>query len=87
MDVPESVPPPLTVQLTPAFLLSLATVALSFTASVGSTDAADAVTVTLGVVMVVVDEEPPPQPERKAVAAMNPPTIRIDFENMLTPQN
>jgi hypothetical protein len=47
---------------------------------------AEAVTETLGV-MVVVDEEPPPQPERKIATAMKPLGINELLEIMVTPQD
>jgi hypothetical protein len=43
----DNVPPPLTLHETPALFLSLVTVAVSVTASVPSTVAAEAVTATL----------------------------------------
>jgi hypothetical protein len=66
--------------------VSFATVALSFTASVASTVVAEAVTETLGVV-VVVDEEPPPQPERKIAVAVKIPRKKETLESMDTPQD
>jgi hypothetical protein len=57
VDVLESVPPPLTVQVTPALFRSLVTVADSVVESVPSTVVADAVTATLTFAC-------PPQPIR-----------------------
>ena len=82
----ESTPPPLTFHVTPAWLVSFVTVAFNVTASVPSTEVAEAVTETLGV-MVVVDEEPPPQPERKIATAMKPLGINELLEIMVTPQD
>ena len=53
--IPESAPPPETVQVTPALFWSLVTVAVSVTVSVASTMMALAVMATLGV-------ELPPHP-------------------------
>jgi hypothetical protein len=82
---PESTPPPLTFQVTPALLMSFVTVALSLTASVASTELAEAVTETLGIVVTV--DEPPPQPERRIAAEMKTPWMKELLENMDTPQN
>jgi hypothetical protein len=62
----DSVPPPLTLHVTPPGVLSFVTVADSVTASVASTVAADAVTATL------TGLELPPQPEmlKAAIAVM-----------------
>jgi len=56
----DNVPPPLTVQVTPALFLSFVTAAVSVTESVASTVVADAVTATLA------GCEPPPQPTSNA---------------------
>jgi hypothetical protein len=82
----ERLPAPLTVQVTPALLVSFVTIALSFTASVPSTEVAGAVTETLGVV-IFVDEEPPPQPERKIAAARKMLGMKEIFEIMVTPKD
>jgi hypothetical protein len=58
----DSVPPPLTLHVTPPGVLSFVTVAVRVTASVASTVAADAVTATL------TGLELPPQPERLKTA-------------------
>jgi hypothetical protein len=58
----DRVPPPLTLQVTPALFLSLLTVAVNVTESLPSTDVAAALTET------PTGLEPPPQPERLRAA-------------------
>jgi hypothetical protein len=65
--------------------MSFVTVALSLTASVASTELAEALTETLGFVATV--DEPPPQPERRIAAEMKTPGMKEILENMDTPQN
>jgi hypothetical protein len=60
----DSVPPPLTLQETPAAFLSFKTVAANVTESVASTVLADAVTETLTGVELPLPPPPPPQPDR-----------------------
>ena len=57
----ESVPPPLTVQFTPALFLSLATVAVKLAVSVASTVVSVAVTLTEGFALL------PPQPTNRKI--------------------
>jgi hypothetical protein len=59
----DSVPFPLTLHVTPAALLSLATVAARVIVSVPSTEDAEAFTETTG------EELPPPHPERNDTTA------------------
>jgi hypothetical protein len=65
VEVFESVPPPVTVHVTPPGVLSLATLAVRVTESVASTVAADDDTVTLVAGGV---ELPAPQPDRLSMA-------------------
>jgi len=75
----DSAPPPLTLHVTPALFLSFVTTAVSVTASVASTVAAEAVTATLGGV------ELPPQPERFKTAIVVT-TNRLTIALILRPE-
>jgi hypothetical protein len=76
----ESVPPPLTVQLTPALFLSFATVAVKFAVSVASTVVGVAETLTEGFALL------PPQPirEKSAIDKIHNETSFFEYTDAST---
>jgi hypothetical protein len=83
---PDSVPPPLTLHVTPSPFLSFVTIAVSVTLSVASTIVAEAVTATLGELEPPPPCElappPPPQPDRQRAATIVRPGRTSFFQNI-----